>query len=387
MTTDTSNAPLAYTDPCTQFSGRFVTGYGEKYTHRKDNNTNRYAGQNYETVSLQDIINRMSNPQCVVKEEGQWIIPSSYSEFDARSAKAQEKHGRYWALVCDIDKSNPSIGKVIETTKAIFGDVFFLVWATSKCHPQDQRWRVLIPCKLPMDYVAFKSCQITWYTAMYQNGIKCDHKLLDAQQYNYLPNRGEFYHHQIVEGELFDQNNWQHLPKARAYGEIMLAERRKKEERRPRFKDDYDVFANVREAFDLHDVLDKAGYIQNPSNPDQFRSPTSQSNGYAVQTYDDGGWNSLHGSDRDAGFVSGDVSDIFRRFFGWSQEDVIGVGLGLRAGFNPAGIPYKQIPALARVPLFSGRIKLPDGTYLHVGRKKEPPACTEGSNNNYHGKA
>lgn len=379
MSDELNNALLAQMDPCTQFSGKFVTGYGKTDTHTIGKTVHRYTGQNYLTVNLQEIINRTQNPQAVDKDQGQWIIPSEYCAHDARLSKPQIEHGIYWALACDIDKGNPTVADVARVTKEIFGNVFFLLWSTPSCEPQDQRWRVLIPTKHPMGYRAFKAFQIVWFREMYNRQIQCDHALLKPNQILYLPNRGQFYHHEKHEGTLFDQHAWPYKRDAEAYHQNWLEAERKKQERRPKFEDEYSPFAYVRKTFDLHTVLltKEAGYIQNPNNPNQFRSPTSQSSGYAVETYNDGGWHSLHGSDREAGFTSGDVSDIFRRFFGWSHEDVIGTGLGLRAGFNPAGIPYKQIPALARVPQFSGRIKLPDGTYLHAGRKKEPPALTE----------
>lgn len=375
MTIEDDNAHSACQDICDQFKGEFTTGFGKFFTLKEDGK-HPDKGSSYHKISLPEIMNSMANPTKVEKHKAQWIIPSSHNSSEARSADEQKKFGKYWALVADIDKSNPNLALVIESTKQIFGDVFFLVWATPSCKPDDQRWRVLIPLSKFMNYRGYRACQTLWFREMGNHTIACDLSFINANQYLYLPNQGEFYTSYTHISGLLDLENWQHIEEAITYDkELFLQEKQMEKRREEREHDPDSPMANVCRVFDTIDVMLAAGYEMQPGKTDQLHVVGGTEGDYGVKVYPNDRWTSRHDTDAEAGNPNGDVCDIFERYHGWTRKDTVSVGFAVRAGFNPIGIPYHAVPAAVAnwctVLPFPEVITVAGGKTLNLSKAKE----------------
>ena len=89
----------------------FPTGQGQSDTHARTLNDGRQnphlsAGKPYTTVTGKGIAKLVANPQSVPKERGQWFIPSTYADADARAHDAQREKGAFRWLTLDVDEND-----------------------------------------------------------------------------------------------------------------------------------------------------------------------------------------------------------------------------------------------------------------------------------------
>ncbi|MGL5737169.1 MAG: hypothetical protein ACRCYS_20115, partial [Beijerinckiaceae bacterium] len=129
----------------------------------------------------------------MAKEAGQWIIPSSYHQFDARSHEAQRREGSYWFLAADIDKGSPSLGQVQVAVGKILGEAAFLIYSSRSASLGNLKWRVLVPLAQALTGIEYGAYQAAWFDGLEHFGLQIDRTLERAGQLIYLPNRGEHY--------------------------------------------------------------------------------------------------------------------------------------------------------------------------------------------------
>lgn len=117
------------------------------------------------------------------------MIPSIYSEYDARNHKVQQQHGRFVALTGDIDEGNVPIARVIDLTRQIFGpDAAIFIYSTSSATADDKRWRIIVPLEQPVPFDRWNEAQEAFFRFMAANDVVMDTALARAAQPVYLPN-------------------------------------------------------------------------------------------------------------------------------------------------------------------------------------------------------
>ncbi len=183
----------------------FCTGYGQFETHGLFNskgaaNTKPYAGEPYDTITWDEIVEMSINPPTTDKGDAQWFIPSTYHEYDARSFERQLRVGDFHTLAVDIDDGNPSQIAVAAATRAAVGDAGFLLYSTRSSKPDARKWRVLLPLATPLTGVEYQDTQCALFDLLNDEGLTVDWTLSRTAQLVYLPNRGKAYTRRLYRG-------------------------------------------------------------------------------------------------------------------------------------------------------------------------------------------
>lgn len=301
------------------------TGYGGRDTHAVTLNDGRKnphssAGQPYGTIDAQRIFSMVANPPSVPKDQGQWIIASTYNAYDARAHEAQRAHGQYHWMCIDIDKGDPSMADVSAIVGMALGNVWHLIYSTRSSTPSDKKWRVLVPLAEPLSGAEYGAYQAALFDGLEHGGLLMDRTLERAGQLVYLPNKGEFYQYQADPAEaLFSPRNHPMAARAQQYMELHAAaeaavtgQERNEGDRSP--------LRAFREKHSIAEMLRLYGYEQQ-GGTDHWRSPYQDSSSYGTQDRGDH-WISLSHSDAAAGIGRatpngsryGDAFDLYVHF-------------------------------------------------------------------------
>ena len=299
-------------------SQAFVTGYGAKDTHALHLNDGRVnphvsAGQPYGVVTLDTILNMVSNPPTVDKAQGQWIIPSSYNGHDARSHAAQLADGQFWALAVDIDNGSPTLETVLAAIDACVGEnTWRCIWSTPSATPEQLKWRVLIPVAYALTGAQYRGFQAALFDALEHLGLQVDRTMERTGQVLYLPNRGEHYEHGLWGYHLLDAMS--HPMAAHAQAHIAIAQEVAANASNSQREEGARSFlAAFRRKHSVAEMLAVYGY-QRKGHSDHWQSPYAS--GYSTQDLGDG-WRSLSDTDtaqnigRRASTGNGCVGDQF----------------------------------------------------------------------------
>lgn len=299
--------------------------------------TKKSTGQNYDTIDLAGIWDLVQFPQCKEKGEADFIIPSSYHDYDGRSHEAQRQRGQFHLLAIDVDSGNPSLTDVSQAVINVLGNVSHIIYSSSGAKPDNRKWRVLIPMQQPVSGGVYTDYQAVLFDGMAKEGIECDYALARAGQPIFLPNVPvdkrdddnhpifyEFHAHgadrlnpvgHYLEREVLRRKHQREQAEVQA-----AADRKRRQEERaakraanPDKADPVDEF-NAR--YTISDMLAKYGYTQLAST-DQWHSPNQSTKSYPVRDFKDH-WVSLSGSDVAAGignqkgfYCWGDAFDLF----------------------------------------------------------------------------
>lgn len=303
----------------------FCTGYGASDTHAlilNDGRANPHssAGQPYSIIDLNAVIAMIANPPTVAKDQGQWIIPSSYHEADARSHEAQRLNGNYSMLCVDIDEGSPSLEQVNAALDQCIGEQNYrAIYSTRSSVPGNLKWRALLPIGHFLTGEEYGAYQASLFDALEHLGLRMDRTLERAGQLVYLPNRGEFYESDIRGSYLLMPHHHPMKSRADVYVEVGRAARenatgqdRKEGSRSP--------LRAFRRKHTIADIFRAYGYEQRGGS-DHWRSPYQTSGGFATQDRGDH-WISLSHSDAAAGLGRatpngsryGDAFDIYTHF-------------------------------------------------------------------------
>jgi hypothetical protein len=313
------------------------------------NDTRKYTHTPYGTITIDDVLARITNPTAVPKDDADFIIPSTYvtanGAEDARSHAAQREHGRFPLLMVDFDKGNHAMSDLTEAVSSFFGDARYGIYSTASAKPDDRKWRMAIPLALAFDFNEWSEVGEALFEHLKSKGIFADPKLLDPGQPVYLPNvppEGRkddgspiFYEHVVNDGPAADLN----APEVSRVIAALRRRRTKEQELRlaagknaaARRKERHASGSrNVIEEFNIsHDIealLFEYGYEQSPRNDKDWRSPNQMSESFATRVMgaDDGSqfFVSLSGSDDDAeigakaasGCRFGDAFDLYVHF-------------------------------------------------------------------------
>ena len=298
------------------------TGFGGRDTHAVTLNDGRLnpspsAGMPYGRIGDQEIYNLASDPPSVDKDKAQWIVPSSYNEYDARSHSAQRERGSFWWLAVDIDSGNPSLEMVRDVFVKVLGpEAAFLLYASRSATEGNRKWRGLIPLAQPIPGGNYTDYADSLFDAMEHFGLEMDRTLARPGQLVYLPNRGEFYQWLAHGTVRFDALGHPHLSaRAAEYAKIRQAIREVSGDAKTGpFIGQFCSNTTISES------LTKYGFEQKGSS-DHWRSPYSTSGGFPFQDRGDH-WISLSDSDAAAGLGKptangsryGDAFDLYVHF-------------------------------------------------------------------------
>lgn len=291
---------------------QFVSGNGAFDTRIR-------SGGDYDLTPLSDIYLMAFNPPSVPKEEGRWIIPSTYHQADARDHSVQRERGRFFALAGDIDTGNHSLEVLQAALDEIFGETDRIIYSTRSARESNRKWRFLVPLKYPISGTNYPDVQKYIGNRLLALDIECDQALARTGQLVFLPNRNtEFYEHDLRwTGCRFDASNFVHIVEF---------------DREDRIRDEQavkatglggyrevpqaNVIAAFNRRFSVATLFKQYGYQQRGKD---FRSPLQKGSSYATQIMENGRWVSLSTSDREIGHFNGEVTcgdafDLFRYF-------------------------------------------------------------------------
>ncbi len=166
--------------------------------------TRRYSGGSYNTIDFPNIVALCQNlqPPCP-KEDGYWILPSTYFAHDARDRHAQHERGSTALLWADIDKGNPTLEQVVTTVRSILGHgTTFLVHSSHSHNGLDVRkWHVLVPLAnvIPPGQFFYEALATAFNDTLEAADLTVDRATQSITQLCYLPNPAypaafEFHH-------------------------------------------------------------------------------------------------------------------------------------------------------------------------------------------------
>lgn len=295
------------------------------------------SGEDYDTITINQIWRMCKDPQCKPKGEADFIIPSTYHSHDARSHDAQRQHGQFHMLCIDVDEGNPSKDDVTQAVANTLGRVAMIIYSSSSATKDNRKWRALIPLKRPLAGEEYGRYQALLFEALGECGITCDFALARTGQPIFLPNvpaskrdasgLPEFYEYGAVKGDRLNLD--EHLisiavkaqkeEEAKIKAEADAARQKRAEERaakraaNPQQCDPVDEF-NARHT--VSDMLSEYGYTQLGAS-EQWHSPNQSTKSYPVRDFGDH-WVSMSGSDMSAGigmqkdfYCWGDAFDLF----------------------------------------------------------------------------
>jgi hypothetical protein len=294
--------------------------------------------QQYATVCVQDLMTMERT--AVPKDQAQWVLCSTYNEPDARSHKAQEKHGRFVMVAIDLDGGNIQGKALVQSVQSFTGQVQMRVYSSSSATAEARKWRVLIPTLDAMQYDEWVALTVALNKHIEsQIGIRPDRALERAGQPIYLPNtapRADGIEPLIADNVLDGQRlNWRECSGSELVLQMMMEEeerakeheqrsqqaRRKMAQMRARPDTDKSVIQQFNEAHALDDILVTCGYRAGPRGG--WKSPRQSTDSYATKVFNEPAgsyWVSLSGSDLEAGVGNktqdgrscfGDAFDLF----------------------------------------------------------------------------
>jgi hypothetical protein len=259
---------------------KLCSGFGQYHSNeRKAQNPKPYSG-----ITMAEIIDRVKNPPSVVKDSNEWVI---FSTLMSRSFAAQERDGEFWAQWTDFDVDPRAIPEIAAFWIEYAPGCSALFFSTASAKPDRQKSRMIVPLNKPLSGSQWILAQQCLNDALESAGFIPDRAAERPAQLCYLPNQGEFYEWQIIDGKPFDP--MQHFAEQIAAKRLALDEENRAAEARQKAAE-----ANRRafvasggtsaiDAFNachsIDDVLIKAGYAKQGSH---YLHPQSETGSYSA---------------------------------------------------------------------------------------------------------
>lgn len=303
--------------------------------------TRKRGGQPYRTRPLGDIL-AGTVPQTLPKERALAFLPSLYFDSDARSHAAQREHGRFVALVGDIDHGDCPLDLVASTVAAVAGDAAWSIYSTASAKPDDRRWRVVVPLSEPSGYDDWHDAQLALVAILQDRGLELDTSAARPGQISFLPNvpaelrRADgqplFFEQRsnnsatgfcIRSGDMADAIAVIRAKRADddAARERIRAEAFERRACRPISSGSGSMIDAFNRDNDVPVLLASYNYRQSPRHGEDWRSPMQTSESFATRVIEGDKWISLSGSDAASGLGErcsagcfGDAFDLFCHF-------------------------------------------------------------------------
>lgn len=335
----------------------FVSGYGQSDTHAAILNDGRpnphkSAGTPYSTITAREIVAMVQTPPSVPKERARWFIPSAYHGSNARTQEVQRERGLFHWLTLDVDDNDLSLAEVNEAVEAVTGPAARLTFSSRSATPDRRKWRALVPLLAPLGGADFTDAQHAFYDGLERESagvLVPDRRLALPAQLVYLPNRGEFYEHQIVKADRLDLTEDHPIMRCMAENRAARAQAEAEAQARRQYRiatrpapsgDDVRPVDHFNASHSVGDLLVRYGYRQLGHSPD-WRSPMQTSGSYATRDCGDY-WVSLSASDAAAGIGAvsangnrhGDAFDLFVHFEHGGDFNAAVAAYAQEAGLN-----------------------------------------------------
>lgn len=277
------------------------SGFGQYHT----DNPNKPPEQRkpYVGITLAQVADMLANPPSTAKDKSQWVI---FSNLASRDATEQRKSGEFYALWADIDDPDGKPFQVMFSLACKVLDVDLMGYTSRSATEEKQKCRFIVPLAHPVNGNDFEIMQKILNDKLEAAGIMPDRKTETANQFSYLPNKGEFY--DFMEDPfsgLLSVDNWgdefhtelEALEAAeRERGERLEQSKRKAYERmQSGVKSPIDAFNATYSTVDL--LQQYGGKVKG----NRAVSPLSESGNAQMTIQDNGKLLSHHGSDKEAG--------------------------------------------------------------------------------------
>jgi len=287
------------------------SGFGQWHSPNNERDPKPYT-----STTLASVRAMLDTTPSVAKENAQWAI---FSTLQSRIHAEQREHGQFVALWADIDDNSAmNAEQVYDRLHALLPG--FIAYTSRSATQENQKLRIIVPLTQAVSGSVFVRLQKTLNNKLETAGITPDRATERAGQVCYLPNKGEFWSWDEMQGAL-DPIDW-----ADELGDLMREERaadlalhRAAEGARLKAVeriengclspiDVYNAEYPIQLAFSTY------GYIQQGG---KWISPNSESGIPGVTISQDGQkWFSKHGSDRAIGKQTdtgsmGDAFDLF----------------------------------------------------------------------------
>ena len=205
-------------------STKGISGHGGYHTAKPDAKN----PEPYTHVTYHDIIRVVKNPSAVSKEQAQWAIFSTTGGPYARVHQFQRENGQYFGLWADLDQvEGLTFLDVTNRVKAAIPGFNHIVYTSKSATMDNPKGRVLLPLAAVVSGQEYPMLARILNNRLEVSGLPPDRATERPGQLCYLPNRGEYYQHQIIEGPLLD-------PYEEFKDEIAAEQARLKEEQQER---------------------------------------------------------------------------------------------------------------------------------------------------------
>lgn len=294
-------------------SPAWCSGFGQWHSTNNEKDPRPYI-----TTTLKQIEEMAAAPPSVAKDQAQWAI---FSTLPSRVHAEQRESGTFQGSWADIDEQPDGLTFEDITDRARNIIPSFIAYTSRSATKDKQKTRIIVPLAHPVSGADFVVLQKILNDKLQAAGIIPDRATERAGQLCYLPNRGEFYRYEIVEGTPLPASAWADDVEREWQGQ--QAEEQAQMERREQARakaiqraasggqSPIDAF---NAATDLLLLAESYGYVQKGK---RLLSPNSESGVPGVTIMDDGKkWFSAHSSDAAIGTptASGTMGDAFDLF-------------------------------------------------------------------------
>jgi hypothetical protein len=299
-------------------SQAFLSGFGGYHTEKPTAKNPRP----YVTMTLEQIREMMENPESVAKDQAQWAIFSTTVDQWARGHEYQRENGTFYGLWADIDDvEGMTFQDVLKRTKAALPGIEAWIYSSRDATENKPKSRLIVPLAEGIPGRDYPMIAKILNDRMKKAGLLPDRVTERAGQLCYLPNRGEFYRHHIIEGEILNpavhfadeiQAETEQLKREAAEREARHLVALRKTQARIDTGHENPVTA-FKAAYPLELALERYGYTKRGN---KWLSPQSESGNSGVSVKD-GKWHSHHAGDAGIGQAAkgggtwGDAFDLF----------------------------------------------------------------------------
>jgi hypothetical protein len=246
-------------------------------------------------VTIEQIMAMAAAPGSVAKDQAQWAVFSTTIDQWARGHEYQRENGTFWALWGDADKvEGLTWADVVKRAKAALPGIMALVYTSRSATENKPKSRLIVPLAEGIPGRDYPMMAKILNDRMEKAGLPPDRASEGAGQLCYLPNRGEYYQHHIIEGEILNPAD-EFAQEIQAEQERLKAEAAEREARhleslqkiRARIDTGQEnPVAAFKAAYPLELALERYGYTRRGS---KWLSPRSESGNPGVSIIEGGG--------------------------------------------------------------------------------------------------
>lgn len=299
-------------------NSRGVSGHGGYHTA----NPNAKNPKPYTSVTIDDTNSMVKSPVAVPKEQAQWAIFSTTGGEQARVHDFQRKKGQYFGLWADLDQVDTlTFLEVTNRVAAAIPGIYRIIYTSKSATEANPKARVLVFLSGLVPGSDYSMLARIFNNRLEASGLPPDRATERPGQLCYLPNRGEYYQSQIIEGPLLDP--YEEFKDEICAEQTRLKKEQEQRERRHRAAiqktqerintGQADPIEAFKQIYPVDLALERYGYYR---RGEKYLSPLSESGKPGVTVLDNK-WYSHHSSDggigqpgKDGG-TWGDAFDLF----------------------------------------------------------------------------